>query len=66
MDGKVTPVVRGNAAQLTVVLPPGAREVRLTFRGAGYRTGEILTFAGTLLALVMLLVPLARRRPVPA
>ena len=66
VDGKGTPVVRGNAAQLTVALPPGAREVRLTFRGAGYRTGKILTFAGTLLALVMLLVPLARRRPVPA
>jgi len=43
VDGKATPVRRGDFAFLSVVLPSGAREVRFEFGSADYRRGRIVT-----------------------
>jgi hypothetical protein len=62
VDGKPAPLYPGNGAQLTLQLPPGAREVSLQFVGRGYGAGKIVTAISTLLALALILVPVVRRR----
>jgi hypothetical protein len=48
VDGRTAPVHRGNHALLTVVLPPGAKEVRLEFASADYRRGRLVTLLAVL------------------
>jgi uncharacterized membrane protein YfhO len=44
IDGREVPVHRGNHALLAVVLPTGAREVRLAFASDEYARGRVVTF----------------------
>jgi hypothetical protein len=62
VDGKPAPLYPGNGAQLTLELPPGAREVSLQFVGRGYGAGKLVTALSTLLALLLIVVPVVRRR----
>ena len=62
VDGRPATVHRANYAQLSVELPPGAREVRFEFRSAASSTGRAITFGSVLVALALVAVPIARRR----
>jgi hypothetical protein len=62
VDGKTVPVVRANHALLGVVLPPGAREVKLWFESASYARGRLVTLLALLLTAGLLLSPLVRVR----
>lgn len=66
VDGKPALVLRGNSAQLTVALPPGARSVSLLFQGRGYAAGKVVTAISVLLTLILILVPATRRQRTPA
>ena len=48
VDGRPAAVHRGNHALLSVVLPPGAREVRLWFASDEYRRGRVVTLLALL------------------
>ena len=66
VDGKPAVVHRGDYAFLSVAIPPGTREVRLEFRSAEYRRGELITWLALLVTVGLLGAPavLARmRRP---
>ena len=62
VDGKPVAVLRGDYALLSVVLPPGAREVRFHFASAAYTRGKLVTALALLLALGLMLHPLWSRR----
>jgi hypothetical protein len=64
VDGKPVAVLRGDYTLLSVVLPPGAREVRLHFASAAYTRGKLVTALALLLALGLMLGPLWSRRKV--
>ena len=51
VDGQPAPVLRGDHALLSVVLPPGAREVTLQFASAAYRRGQLVTLVAVLVTL---------------
>jgi hypothetical protein len=63
VDGKSVPVLRADHALLSVVLPPGARDVRLWFASSTYPRGKLVTAVAVLITLVLLTAPLWRRRP---
>jgi len=58
VDGKPASVLRADEALLSVVLPPGARQVTLHFHSAQYDRGRLVTF----LALLVTAVLFASRR----
>ncbi len=62
VDGKDTPVLRADHALLGVVLPSGAREVRLWFDSAAYAQGRLVSGFALLLTAGLLLGPLVRAR----
>jgi hypothetical protein len=62
VDGKPAQLHRADYALLSVVLPPGAREVTLTFASAAYARGKLVTLAALLLTLGLLAAPLWPRR----
>jgi hypothetical protein len=51
IDGKEAVAHRGNHALLTVELPGGAREVRLSFTSARYALGRLVTLGALLIVL---------------
>jgi hypothetical protein len=51
IDGQPATTHRANHAMLSVALPPGAREVKLTFVTPGYAAGKGITALSTVLAL---------------
>jgi len=55
VDGRATPVLRGDYALLTVPLPPGATRVELAFQSPRYERGKDIT----LVSLVLLLATAA-------
>jgi len=57
VDGKPTPVLRANEALLSVVLPPGARQVALHFHSAQYDRGRLVTLVALLLTAALFLWP---------
>jgi uncharacterized membrane protein YfhO len=61
VDGRTVPVHRADYALLSVVLPPGAREVRLWFASAAYPRGKMVTAVALLAALALLAAPLWSR-----
>lgn len=65
VDGAPAPVHRADHSLLSVVVPPGAGEVRLDFRSEGYAKGKLISLASLLGALLLIGVPMAasRRRP---
>jgi hypothetical protein len=62
VDGRDVPVLRADHALLSVVLPPGAREVRLWFASSTYPRGKLVTALALLVTLALLAAPLWRRR----
>jgi hypothetical protein len=62
IDGVEAPTHRANGAMLSVVLPPGAREVRLSFEMASYQTGRMITLASLLGALALIGFGFMRKR----
>ena len=66
VDGKPAPLHRADHTLLSVVLPPGAREVTLRFASAAYAKGKLVTFAALLVTLALLGAPVWQRRRNPA
>ncbi|MEO8199857.1 MAG: YfhO family protein [Gemmatimonadota bacterium] len=62
IDGNATPVRRADHTLLSVVLPPGARQVHFQFRDSGYATGKIVSAISVLLMTGLFLVPAFGRR----
>lgn len=62
IDGRPAPVHRADHALLSVVVPPGAREVRLTFWSPAYRRGRWISFAALVAAAGLIAVPFVRRQ----
>jgi hypothetical protein len=62
VDGRQAQVLRGDLTFLTIPVPKGAREVRLTTRSDAYRRGKMVSFASLAAILVWLLLPVALRR----
>ena len=62
IDGRSAPVHRGDNTLISVVLPPGAREVSLTFHDATYVKGKWVTATSAILVFGLILVPVVRRR----
>ena len=64
IDGKPAPVLRAQNTLLSVVLPPGAKEVILEFDGAEYHRGKLISMLSVLGVLALFAAPaLARRKP---
>jgi hypothetical protein len=67
VDGKAAPVLRANEALLSVVLPPGARQVGLHFHSTQYDRGRLVTWVALLLTAALFVWPyLGRWRRVDA
>ncbi|MDQ3137131.1 MAG: YfhO family protein [Gemmatimonadota bacterium] len=62
IDGTPTPVHRADHALLSVVVPPGAREVTLHFASAAYARGKLVTFAAVFVTMALLAAPAWPRR----
>ncbi len=63
VDGKEVPVHRANGALLSVVLPPGASNVTLTFTAsARYRLGRTISLLSLAMIGALVLVPAIRKR----
>ncbi len=62
VDGKPAAIYRADHALLSVVLPPGAREVTLDFASAAYARGRLVTMAALLVTLLLLAAPMWPRR----
>jgi hypothetical protein len=62
VDGKPAAVHRADYTLLSVVLPPGTREVRLWFASSSYPLGKVVTAVALLITLGLYAVPLWRRR----
>lgn len=54
VDGKPAPIYRADHTLLSVVLPPGAREVTLHFASAAYARGKLVTLMALLVTLALL------------
>ena len=62
VDAKPAPLLRAQHTLLSVLVPPGAREVALEFRSAEFSRGKLITLLALGTALALLLVPRFRRR----
>jgi hypothetical protein len=63
VDGKTTPVLRGDVSLMAIPVPAGAERVELGYRSARYERGRTITLGSLLLVMVVLAVPpLVRRR----
>ncbi|HET8622430.1 MAG TPA: hypothetical protein VFM14_02605 [Gemmatimonadales bacterium] len=62
IDGKPAALIRADHAFLGVVLPPGARDVRLWFDSASYRRGRLVTLLAILATAGLIATPLIRAR----
>jgi hypothetical protein len=61
VDGKPAATRRGDFALLSVILPPGAKEVRLHFASEEYARGRLVTVLALLLTLGLFAWPLRNR-----
>jgi hypothetical protein len=48
VDGRAAPVHRGNHALMTIVIPPGAREIKLDFDSPEYARGKVISLLALL------------------
>jgi hypothetical protein len=62
VDGSPAPVHRGDHALLTVVIPPGAKEVTLEFDSPEYARGKAISFAALLVIAGLFVWPVWSRR----
>jgi len=54
VDGRPVPTYRADHTLLSVVLPPGAREVTLRFASVTYARGKLVTLMALLVTLALL------------
>jgi hypothetical protein len=62
VDGKAAPVLRADHTLLSVVVPPGAKEVSLEFHSREYQRGKLISLAALLGAAALLVGERLRRR----
>ncbi len=62
VDGVVVPTLRANYAMLSVPLPPGAKQVVLTYTTPGYATGKVMSLAALIGAVGLVGAGRVRRR----
>ena len=62
VDGKSTPVLRGDHTLLTVPVPAGSKRVDLSFSSRDYARGRLVTWASLLLLIAWVGAGLASRR----
>jgi hypothetical protein len=62
VDGAAAPVLRAQHTLLSVVVPPGAKEVAFAFRSPEYQRGKLITLAALLGVLALLVGPRLWRR----
>lgn len=62
VDGQPAAVHRADHTLLSVVLPPGAREVTLKFESETYARGKLVSLAALLMAVGMIVAPVALAR----
>jgi uncharacterized membrane protein YfhO len=68
VDGRPSPVLRGDYSLITVAVPAAAKIVELTFRSELYERGRgmtLVSLAVLVLGLLVILVRGARRSPNP-
>jgi uncharacterized membrane protein YfhO len=63
IDGADAPVLRAQHTLLSVVVPPGSREVVFEFASPEYVTGRLISLIALLVALTLIIVPRLRPRP---
>ncbi len=61
VDGRTVPVHRADHALLSVVIPPGARDIRLVLHSDSYQTGKLITGVALILTAAFTFGPLLRR-----
>jgi hypothetical protein len=61
VDGRDTPVLRGDGTLITVPVPAGARDVAVRYAGRAYARGRLVTIVSLLIVALGLAVPVARR-----
>jgi hypothetical protein len=61
VNGSAAAVLRGQYALLSVVLPPGAREVELVYRSSTYRKGRLISLLSLAGIAAFFAIPLVRR-----
>jgi hypothetical protein len=67
IDGRPATIHRADHSLLSVVLPPGAREVKLVFDSPTYARGKLISLVALLVAAGMMVGPLTlRRKPASA
>lgn len=62
IDGRETPVLRGQYALLSVAIPPGAKEVAFEYRSAAYRKGRLISLLALFGVAGLFAMPLITRR----
>lgn len=62
VDGRNAPVHRADNTLLSVVVPPGAREVVFEFRSARYRLGRTISWLALFVTAGLIASPLVRQR----
>jgi hypothetical protein len=62
IDGRSVPVLRANYDQQAVAVPPGDVRVMLRYRPPGLTLGEVLSLAGALAVVALVVAPLQRSR----
>lgn len=62
VDGASVPVLRAQHTLLSVVIPPGARQVAFEFRSPEYARGRLITLVSLAIVAGVFLVPRLRRR----
>ena len=62
VDGRATPVQRGDVSLITVAVPAGAREVVLEYEGRAYARGRMITLVSWLIVVVALVAPIVLPR----
>jgi hypothetical protein len=63
VDGATAPVLRAHHTLLSVVVPPGAKEVDFDFISREYAMGRMISLIALLVALTLIIVPRLRPRP---
>ena len=65
VDGAPAAVLRAQNTLLSVVLPPGARQVVFDYQSPAYRRGRMISLAALAATLALFAIPLVRRRASP-
>jgi hypothetical protein len=63
VDGAAVPALRAQHTMLSVVVPPGAKEVAFRFVSPEYARGRLISLLAVGIALALMVVPRLRRRP---